>query len=86
MKFEGKKEYAARSSSTADRVYLIKEGNKHWIKNPETLVKLGFNFSSVKNITNKEMSEFEVGDPIDLKDPKKLEVNKPKNDGDIYNL
>lgn len=81
--------YAVRSPSTADKVYLVKDGKRHWIKNPETLQKLGFNFQTIKNITNEEMNKIEAGSPIDMKEKKPLEVQKPK-DGqegfDKYNL
>jgi len=78
--------YAVRSPSTADKVYLIKDGKKYWIKNPETLMKLGFKFSDVKSITNEEMVKFPTGEPINLKEPTILEVKEPKEDGDKYNL
>jgi hypothetical protein len=78
--------YAVRSSSTADKVYLVKDGKRYWIKNPETLRKLGFNFHTIKNITNEEMNKIEVGEPMDLKEKKPLEVLKPKDEFDKYNL
>ena len=78
--------YAVRSTSTADKVYLIKDGKKYWIKNPETLMKLGFKFSDVKSITNEEMAKFPTGEPINLKEPTILEVKEPKDDADKYNL
>jgi len=77
---------AVRSQSTADKVYLIKDGKKHWIKNPETLTKLGFNFHTVKNITNEEMAKYETAEPINLKEPKVLEVQEPKDDANQYKL
>ena len=80
------KEYPVRSASTADRVYLIKDGKKHWIKNPETLAKLGFKFSDVKSIKNEEMAKFETGEAINLKEPVISEVPTTKEDGDTYNL
>lgn len=78
--------YAVRSQSTADKVYLIKDGKKYWIKNPETLAKLGFKFSDIKSITNEEMAKFETGEPINLKEAVISEVLQPKDDADKYNL
>jgi hypothetical protein len=76
---------AVRSPATADMVYLVKDGKKHWIKNPETLKKLGFDFQKIKNITNKEMNSFETSKPIDLKE-KPIEVKKAQDEFDKYNL
>jgi len=69
---------AVRSPSSADRVYLVREGKKSWIKNPETLFKLGFNFHNVKNITNEEMDSYELGEDMDLKEYEGSLVEKPK--------
>lgn len=76
----------ARSPSTSDMVYLIKGDKKHWVKNPETLKGLGFNFQDVKNITNEEMGKYESGESINLKDQEPLEVSKPKDGFDIYDI
>lgn len=82
-----KGDIAVRSQSSQDRVYLIREGRKHWIKNPETLFKLGFTFHNVKNITNEEMDKYETDEDIDLSDNKPLKVVEPTQDGfDKYNL
>ena len=78
--------YAVRSQSTADKVYLIKDGKKYWIKNPETLNKLGFTFQTIKNITNEEMAKLPSGEPIDMKDYEVSEVPEQKEDGNTYNL
>jgi len=76
---------AVRSPSSADMVYLVKDGKKQWIKNPETLQKLGFDFQKIKNITNQEMTSYETGKPIDLKE-KPLEVKKAQDEFDKYNI
>jgi hypothetical protein len=77
---------AVRSNSSQDRVYLIREGKKHWIKNPETLFKLGFNFHNVKNIGNEEMDTYETSDDMDLQEEKPLEVITPKDGSDKYSF
>lgn len=78
----------ARSTSTADRVYLTDSINntKNWIKNPETLEKLGFKFSDVGFITDRAMDEYVTGEAIDLSEKKPLEVIKPIDGIDKYNL
>lgn len=79
---------AARSSATGDRVYLLIPDVKikSWIKNPETLEKLGFKFSDVKDISNAEMDGYEVSQSTDLSEKKPLEVIKPIDGIDKYNL
>lgn len=76
---------AVRSLSTQDMVYFVKDGKKHWIKNPETLKKLGFDFHKVRNITNEEMTSYETGKPIDLKEPT-VQVPDKEDGFDKYNL
>ena len=44
------KGYTARSDETGDKVYLVKDNTRYWIKNPETLAKLGFTLGQEKNI------------------------------------
>lgn len=61
-----KKGYTVRTKETGDKVYLIKDKKKHWIKNPETLRALGFWFGDEKTIKYKELVKFEDGKPIDL--------------------
>lgn len=77
---------AVRSPSTSDKVYLIKGDTKHWIKNPETLAGLGFKFSDVKDIKNEEMASYKIGEPINLKESEPLQVVKPKDGFDIYDI
>lgn len=79
-------EYPARCSSSGDRVYLIKNGKKSWIKNLETLKKLGWDLHKVKNITNEEMDGFEPAEATDLKDYEVSEVPETKDNGENYNL
>ena len=87
IKFNKEGGHCVRSTSSGDMVYYVLNDEKHWIKNPETLQKLGFNFHSVKNITNAEFDKIKTGKPIDLREPKPLEVTKPKDGGfDKYNL
>lgn len=86
---------AVRSPASGDRVYYVKDGKKKWVKNPETLNKLGFNFSTTKNITNAELDAFESDGSIDLvvyepeEVPSKVtpkEEIKNENDYESYNI
>lgn len=76
---------AVRSPASQDRVYLIREGKKHWIKNPETLEKLGFTFHTIANITNEELDNYETDDPIDLREDLPVEGDVP-DESSKYNL
>ncbi len=78
--------YVARCPASGDKVYYILNKEKHWIRNPETLTKLGFNFQRIVNIPNEEMDTYETGDGLDLAEKKPLEVIKPKDGTDKYNL
>lgn len=86
--------WVARSPSSGDKVYYILNKEKRWVRNPETLEKLGFSFGSVKRITNEEMEEFDTGDDLNLSEEKEESLEVPekedqkKNDGDWdkYNL
>ena len=90
--------WVARSPSSGDRVYYILGEEKFWVKNPETLKKLGFGFHSVMTVDNEEMDKHETKDDLDLsedvgkEEPEaKLEVEIPKEDQkkngiDKYNI
>jgi hypothetical protein len=78
--------YPARCPSSGDRVYFIREGKKSWIKNLETLQKLGFDLHKVKNISNEEMNSFNHDKPIDMKEYDVTEVVEKQEDGEQYNL
>jgi len=78
--------YPARCPSSGDKVYFIKGLKKSWIKNLETLQKMGYDLHKVINITNEEMDEFETIEPTDLKVYETEEVQEPKDNADTYNL
>lgn len=46
-----------------DKVYILE---KRWIRNPETLAKLGGDFNNIEEVSN--LGEIKEGQPIDLKD------------------
>ena len=58
--------YTARTKQTGDKVYLIKDNKKHWVKNPFTLEKLGFRMGDEKEIHFEDFVKFEQGEAIDL--------------------
>lgn len=76
--------FPARSPSSGDRVYLIENDKKRWIKNAETLEKLGYNFHVVKNLSNDELDKYEVGEDIDLHEYESSKDQDGKSDK--YNL
>jgi len=55
-----------RTSQTGDKIYLIKEGKRHWITNPDTLKALGFSFGEEKLISHKELLKIPEGEPLSM--------------------
>lgn len=58
-----------RSDETGDKVYLLREKKRYWIKNPETLGKLGFYLGKEKRLPFSELLAFPEGEPMDLTIP-----------------
>ena len=58
-----------RSDETGDKVYLKREDKRYWIKNPETLAKLGFYLGKEKKLPFSELLQYSEGEPIDLTIP-----------------
>lgn len=63
------KGFTARTEETGDKVYLVKDGKRYWVRNPETLSKLGFSLGQEKRITFNELLKCPEGEPIDLTTP-----------------
>lgn len=63
------KPYTVRSEETGDKVYVVRDNKRYWIKNPPTLTKLGFNLGQEKSIPFSEMLQIPEGAPIDLTIP-----------------
>lgn len=81
-----------RTKQTGDKVYVVENNTARWVKNPETLYELGFDFGSVENIEQEEFFSFDRDEPIDLKEeyqansssqPETVEVKT--NAGEILN-
>lgn len=58
----GFKGLAVRSGG--DRVFLIKNGQRAWVTNPEALEKAGFTFADVQEIDQVSLDVFPEGEPI----------------------
>src|SRR5574343_492338 len=53
-----------RSSNSGDKIYLVKDGTKHWITSPQVLKALGFDFGQEKEIDKIIMANLMSGEPI----------------------
>lgn len=63
------KPYTIRSEETGDKVYVVVNEKRYWIKNPETLAKLGFHLGGETRITFNELLKLPEGKPVDLTVP-----------------
>ena len=61
--------FTIRSEETGDKVYLLRDKRRYWIKNPETLAKLGFYLGKEKRLPFSELLACSEGEPIDLTIP-----------------
>jgi len=75
-KISKKGKFTVRAKGSGDKVYLIENGVRKWVKNPETLNKLGFKLGEEKMIDFKELMEYEDGGYVDLKKKKEIETVK----------
>ena len=78
-----------RTDETGDKVYAIRGDKRYWIRNPETMAKMGFYLGREKKIPFSELLQYPEGEPIDLTVPnpeypwnmpeveKKAEPDKP---------
>lgn len=53
-----------RSKESGDKIYLVKDGVKHWITSPEVLQALGADFGQETEIDKSVMAQLTVGEPI----------------------
>lgn len=79
-----------RTQATGDKIFLLREGKRLWIRNPETLHGLGFEFGQEVEITPKELYEYEDGGSINLVESEtggdaKLKVTQAHTPGPILN-
>lgn len=61
--------FTARTEETGDRVFLISNKKRYWVKNPETLSKLGFSLGTEKTIPFAELLQYPEYEPVDLTVP-----------------
>lgn len=80
-----------RSDETGDKVYLLREKKRYWIKNPETLTKLGFYLGKEKRLPFSELLAFPEGEPMDLTIPgfilpwdRPVEEQKPVQSSNVW--
>ena len=65
--------FVVRTKSTGDKIYLIEDNKRKWIRNPETLNLLGFKFGDEKTINFADLLKYEDDGYIDLS-TKKSEI------------
>ncbi len=63
------KPYTVRTEETGDKVYVVNKGRRYWVKNPETLTKLGFSLGQEKRVAFSELLAWPEGEPADLTIP-----------------
>lgn len=51
---------------TGDKVFLLKDGETHWIKNPEVLKALGAGFDDVQKLGKEEFNKYLKGEDLDM--------------------
>ena len=61
--------FTVRSNETGDKVYVIRNQKRYWVKNPETLAHLGFYLGKEKRIPFAELLGFPEGEPVDTTVP-----------------
>ncbi len=59
------KPYTVRSEETGDKVYFVKEGKRYWVKNVETLTKLGSHLGQEIKMPFSEILKLPEGEPLD---------------------
>lgn len=69
-----------RTVETGDKVYLVKNGTRRWIKNAETLKRLGFFLGQEKTVAFAELLKWPEEDAIDLTYPEDTEVSPAPSD------
>jgi len=65
-KWEKPKDFSVRTNETGDKVYVIRGKNRHWVRNLETLNKLGFEIGEEKLIKYEELLQFKEGETLNL--------------------
>src|ERR1035437_6110905 len=50
--------------AVGDRVFILKQGKKHWVTSPEAMAKLGFKLGDEVKLDQASLDLFPDGDPI----------------------
>lgn len=69
-----------RTDATGDRIYLVKDGQTHWIKNPDVLAALGASFGQEKTLPREEFNKFIKGEDISLENVEKYKPSLRSGD------
>ena len=76
---DGKETYLVRTNETGDKVYAVREGKRYWVRNPESLAKMGFYLGREQGVTFAELLSYPEGEPIDMTVPDAIYPwNKPE--------
>jgi hypothetical protein len=65
----GKAVITIRSEETGDKVYVLRDSKRYWIRNPESLIKMGFRLGQEKTVPFSELLKYPEGEPLDLTPP-----------------
>jgi len=63
-----------RSKESGDKIFLIKDGFKHWVTSPEVLKELGFSFGQETFIDRADLQKFRSGEPIRIENVDQFKV------------
>jgi hypothetical protein len=55
-----------RTEETGDKVYAVKNEKRYWVRNVESLKKMGFHLGQEKKIPFSELLRYPEGEPLDL--------------------
>lgn len=65
-----------RTVQTGDKVYRIKDGRAHWVRNPAVLEAIGGDFGMVVSVEPVEFRKLAIGAPIDLASADQFKIEK----------
>jgi hypothetical protein len=79
VEIDGKDTVTIRSNETGDKVYALRDDKRYWVRNPESLAKMGFYLGQEKTIPFSELLNYPEGEPIDMTVPAaEYPWNKPE--------
>jgi len=76
---DGKPTFIIRSEETGDKVYAVRDGKRYWVRNPESLTKMGFHLGVETRVPFSELLKYPEGEPLDMTPPDAVYPwNKPE--------